>query len=129
MTQVARNEKIRNLTGQVENFDMSNPVHRAHYVALEAVYGELAAVMLVSQDAARQAYAEDCGVYGGTGLELTDPGEIATYIGWTHRNRVVRHGEKAWYYIIDPDAETKVGGQLVAMFTRDQTVPAHTQQD
>lgn len=127
MTQSTRDQKVRNLTGQVENFDMSNPIHRAHYVALAAEYGELAAIMLVSQDAANAG--QGLPHFVRAELELTDPGAVATYIGWTHRNRVVRHGEEARYWIIDPEADTKVGGRLVAMFTRDQTVPAYAQTD
>lgn len=121
---VEREAQIRRLTKQVENFDMGNPVHRAHYVALAAEYGELAAIMLVSQDVALNARHN-----GGGDLALTDPGEIASHPGWRKRNRVVRHGSVARYSIIDPEADTKVGGRVIPMFTRDQTVPAYTQED
>lgn len=117
-----RNEKITSLTEQVAHFDMSNPVHRAHYLALREVFVELAAVMLVSQDVAMNARHR-----GGNDLDLTDPGAIASHPGWKARNRVVRHSETARYYIIDPEADTQVGGRLIAMFTRDQTVPAYAQ--
>lgn len=129
-----RNATIQTLTEQVSHFRMDNPTHRAHYLALREEFGELAAIMLVSQDAARVAGlarivgAEDPEAIG-LGLELTDPGAVATYIGWTKRNRVVRHGEESRYWIIDPDADTKVGGRIIAMFTRDQVVPAYAQKD
>jgi hypothetical protein len=124
-----RNAKIRSLTEQVSQFDMSNPVHVAHYNDLKGVFGELAAIMLISQDvtqAARQGMwpSDHDGV---AGLEITDPGAIASHPGWEGRNRAVRHGEVARYFIIDPEADTKVGGRVIAMFTREQTVPAYTQ--
>lgn len=124
-----RNATIRSLTDQVGYFDMGNPVHRAHYLALAAEFGELAAIMLVSQDAARAAKAMDwpSDHNGVTGLELTDPGAIASHPGWKARNRVVRHGAHPRYTIINPDAETQVGGRVIPMFTRDQTVPAYAQ--
>lgn len=128
----ARETKLRTLTDQVGYFDPSNPVHLAHYNALKVVFGEMAAAMLVSQDAARVAQLqnhviEDFGTVPAEGLELTDPGEIASHPGWKARNRVVRHGEKAHYTIFNFDADTKAGGRVVPMFTRDQTVPAYAQ--
>lgn len=122
-----RTAKIRSLTEQVSHFDMSNPVHVAHYNALKPAFGELAAIMLISQDVARSIDEGADWNYDESSLELTDPGAIASHPGWRARNRVVRHGETARYTIIDPEADTKVGGRVVPMFTRDQTVPAYAQ--
>jgi len=117
-TRVARDARLRSLTDQVGHFDPSNPIHMAHFTALEKAFGELGAAMLVSQDAATS---------GGAGLELTDPGQIASHPGWKALNRVVRHGEVSRYVIFAWDVDTKVGGRLVPLFTRDQTVPAYAQ--
>lgn len=124
-----RYEKVRSLTSLVEHFDMGNPVHRAHYLALRKVYGDLGAIMLVSQDVAeaKEAAAVSHNPELANWLALTDPGEIASHPGWRQRNRVVRHGEEARYWIIDPEDETKAGGRITAMFTRAQTVPAFAQ--
>lgn len=137
MTKAAaeRNATISSLIHQVDQyFRMDNPVHRTHYLALRETYGELAAIMLVSQDAAHAANAarilgvpEDTLARHGQGLELTDPGAIASHPGWKARNRVVRHGETAHYFIVNPEAETKVGGRITGMFTREQTVPVYAQ--
>lgn len=126
-TVLDRDARLRSLTDQVGHFDPSNPVHMAHFAALEPAFGELGAAMLVSQDAAQNTGPGRATLVQG--LELTDPGEIASHPGWTARNRVVRHGEKSRYVIFDWDAETKAGGRLVPMFTRDQTIPAYRQQD
>ena len=121
-----RDARLRGLTDQVAYFDPSNPIHMAHFAALEQVFGELGAAMLVSQDAAQAAeILRSTGVDGG--LVLTDPGQIASHPGWRALNRVVRHGEKSRYVIFAWDAETKAGGRLVPLFTRDQTVPAYAQ--
>lgn len=119
--QAQREDKLRSLTDQIRYFDPSNPIHLAHYNALKVEFGEMAAAMLVSQDAALTAQDYQ--------MELTDPGEIASHPGWRALNRVVRHGEKARYTIFDFDADTKAGGRIVRLFTRDQTVPAYAQQD
>ena len=120
-----REAKIRSLTDQVGWFDPSNPVHTAHWANLSETFGELAAAMLVSQDAAYAANERD----DYSALELTDAGQINTHPGWRKLNRVVKHDSVARYSIFDPKAETKVGGRLVPMFTRDQTVPAYMQED
>ena len=114
-----RDATLRSLTEAVQYFDPSNPVHLAHYNQLKGAFGEMGAACLVSQDAARYADGYD--------LELTDPGAIASHPGWASRNRAVRHGETAKYTIFDFDADTKVGGRVIRMFTRDQTVPAYMQ--
>jgi hypothetical protein len=153
MTTTSRDARLRSLTDRVAYFDPSNPVHLAHYNALKVEFGEMAAAMLVSQDAAyavelpewtRGAPKEGDRIrshatgnvkewrngswsYVHAGLELTDPGQIASHPGWKARNRVVRHGEVARYTIFDFDADTKAGGRLVPMFVREQTVPAYAQ--
>lgn len=117
-----RETRIRSLTELVAHFDPTNPVHAAHYNSLKSVFGEMAAAMLVSQDVAQNARRG-----GGMDLELTDPGAIGSHPYWKSQNRVVIHGSVARYTVFDFDAETKAGGRLVPMFTRDQTVPAYAQ--
>lgn len=132
-----RNAKLRSLTEMVASFDPSDPVHFAHFQSLKVAFGEIGAAMLVSQDAARAASAAlTSAAFSGKGveeitptLELTDPGAIGSHPHWRKLNRVVRHGEKARYTMFDFDADTKVGGRLIPMFTRDQTVPAYAQED
>jgi hypothetical protein len=115
-----REARLRTPTEMVAAFDPSNPIHVAHYNALKGVFGEIGAAMLVSQDAATS---------GGAGLELTDPGQINSHAGWRKLNRAVRHGSTSYYTIFDFAADTQVGGRIIAMFTRDQTVPSYTQED
>lgn len=116
-----RENRIRSLTELVQYFDPTQDVHVAHWKALRIKFGELNAAMIVSQDAAQHTLDGD--------LELTDPGAINTHPGWAKLNRAVIHGSTSRYTIYDFDAGTKVGGRLVPLFTRDQTVPAHEQVD
>lgn len=118
-TKQHRDNVLRDLTATVQHFDPSHPRHIAHFNALRPAFGDLGAAALVSQDAARN----------GTMLELTDPGAVASHAGWAKLNRVVKHGSKSEYVIFDFDAETKVGGRIVRLFTREQTVPSYMQQD
>jgi hypothetical protein len=117
-----REQRIRTLTELVQYFDPTNSVHLAHFKTLRERFGELWAAMIVSQDAARDSL-------GGDRLEVTDPGEINSHAGWSKLNRVVRHGSKSAYTVFDFDAETNVGGRIIPLFTRDQTVPAYEQTD
>lgn len=120
MTTAAENREatLKSLTDLVGYFNPNDPIQRAHYLALAKEFGQMWAAMLVSQDVA---------FHGPSELELTDPGEINTWVGWTKLNRVVRHGEQADYTAFDFEANTKIGGRVVKMFTRDQTVPAYEQ--
>jgi hypothetical protein len=121
-----RDSRLRSLTEMVQHFDPSNGTHLAHYNALKVAFGEMGAAMLVSQDAAGSlAQGIASGEIGY--LELTDPGAINSHPGWRKLNRVVRHGEVSRYTMFDFDADTQVGGRLIPMFTRDQTVPAFHQ--
>jgi hypothetical protein len=123
---VDREELLVELTDLVKHFDFTNRIHLDHWFLLSKEFGETAAMMLVSQDAAWSA-AGGIQPHEVGYMELTDPGEIASWAGWKARNRVVRHGETAKYVIFDAKADTKVGGRVVKMFTRDQTVPAYAQ--
>ena len=118
---VKRETRIRSLTELVQYFDPTNAVHLAHFKSLRDRFGELWAAMIVSQDAARHSL--------DNALELTDPGSLNTHAGWRKLNRVVVHGSKSAYTVFDFDAETSVGGRIVPLFTRDQTVPAYAQVD
>jgi hypothetical protein len=124
-TAAKRDETLRSLTDMVKHFDPSNAVQRAHFLTLAETFGEMWAAMLVSQDVHHAA--ADPGRFGAGHLELTDAGAINSYVGWTKANRVVRHGSVARYTVFDFEADTKVGGRVVKMFTRDQTVPAYAQ--
>lgn len=120
-----RDSRLRSLTEMVQHFDPSNGTHLAHYNALKVAFGEMGAAMLVSQDAAQNTGAGRLSLVAG--LELTDPGAINSHPGWRKLNRIVRHGEVSRYTMFDFDADTQVGGRLIPMFTRDQTVPAYRQ--
>lgn len=118
-----REARLRSLTEQVGKFDVTNPVHLAHFLSLKSRFGEMGAAALVAQDAARVAdlkasFSSEVGI----GLELTDPGMIETHPGWTRFNRVVAHGSTSRYWIYDFE-----GDRIVPLFTRDQTVPAYAQ--
>lgn len=117
-TATGRETTLRNLTDLVGFFDPNSKVQRAHFLALTKRFGEMWAAMLVSQDVAAN---------GEHRLELTDPGAVNSWSGWREVNRVVRHGEEARYTVFDFAADTKVGGRLIKMFTRDQTIPGYLQ--
>jgi hypothetical protein len=113
-----REQSLRELTAFVGLFDPNSKVQKAHFQALAKQFGDFWAAMLVGQDVADSGLGQ---------LQLTDPGEINTWAGWREVNRVVRHGAKARFYVYDFDADTKVGGRVLKMFTRGQTVPAYSQ--
>lgn len=96
-------------------FDHENPLHQAHWAALEPAFGDLGAAMIVAQDARQNPRGA---------LKVTDAGEIASHAGWTKRNRVVVHGEKHRFEIYDVR-----DNKIVTLFTRDQTVPRYVQPD
>lgn len=119
MTRAAeREQSLRDLTAYVGLFDPNDRVQSAHYASLSKRFGSLWAAMLVGQDVADNGLDQ---------MALTDPGEINSWSGWREQNRVVKHGQKARYYVYDFEADTKVGGRVIKMFTRDQTVPAYAQ--
>lgn len=107
-----RSRRLRSLTETLGAFDYGDETQLEHFHVLSQKFGELAAISLVSQDVE----------HNGANLELTDGGAIDTWPGWGHLNRVVRHGEVSRYTIFDATR-----GHLIALFTRDQTVPTWAQ--